>query len=57
MFSMNKGLDICVFLDVLQELRVQDLFVCLFLTRQPPMGQGLLITEVSGSHTTTDRSR
>jgi hypothetical protein len=27
------------------------------LTRQPPAGQGLLIHEVSGSHTTTHLSR
>ena len=25
-----------------------------FLARQPPVGQGLLIYEVSGSHTTTE---
>jgi len=28
------------------------LFVCLSLARQPPLGQGLLIHEVSRSHTT-----
>jgi hypothetical protein len=28
------------------------LFVCLFLARQPPVVQGLLIHEVSRSHTT-----
>jgi hypothetical protein len=33
------------------------LFVCLFLARQPPVGQGLLIYEVSRSHTTTPHSR
>ena len=32
-------------------------FVCLFLARQPPVGQGLLIHEVSRSHTTTHQSR
>jgi len=31
--------------------------VCLFLARQPPVGQGLLIHEVSRSHTTTHHSR
>ena len=31
--------------------------VCLFMARQPPVGQGLLIHEVSRSHTTTDHSR
>ena len=29
----------------------------LFLTRQPPVGQGLLIHEVSRSQTTTHQSR
>jgi len=29
------------------------MFACLFLTRQPPVGQGLLIHEVSRSYTTT----
>ena len=33
------------------------LFVCLFLARQPPVGHGLLIHEVSRSHTTTYHSR
>jgi len=33
------------------------LFVCLFLARQPPVGQGLLIYEVSRSHTTKHHSR
>jgi len=33
------------------------MFVCLFLTRQPPVGQGLLIYEVSRLHTTTQHSR
>ena len=32
-------------------------FVCLFLARQPPVGHGLLIHEVSRSHTTTHHSR
>ena len=30
---------------------------CLFLARQPPVGHGLLIHEVSRSHTTTHHSR
>jgi len=30
---------------------------CLFLARQPQVGQGLLIDEVSRSHTTTHHSR
>ena len=33
------------------------LFVCLFLARQPPVAQGLLLHEVSRSHTTTHHSR
>ena len=33
------------------------LSVCLFLARQPPMGQGRLIHEISRSHTTTHDSR
>jgi len=33
------------------------LFVCLFLAQQPTVGQGLLIHEVSRSHTTTHHSR
>jgi len=33
------------------------MFVCLFLARQPPVGQGLIIHEVSRSHTTTQHSR
>ena len=32
-------------------------FVCLLLAQQPPVGQGLLIHEVSRSHTTTHHSR
>jgi len=32
-------------------------FVCLFLELQPPVGQGLLIHEVSRSHTTTHYRR
>ena len=32
-------------------------FVCLFLALQPPVGHGLLIHEVSRSHTTTHHSR
>jgi len=32
-------------------------FVCLLLVRQPPVGQGHLIHEVSRSHTTTHHSR
>jgi len=31
-------------------------FVCLFLVRQPTVGQGLLIHEVSRSHTTMHQS-
>jgi len=34
-----------------------SLFVSLFLARQPPVGQGLLIHEVSRSHSTTHHSR
>ena len=33
------------------------LFVCLFSARQPPVGQGLLIHEVSRSHTMTHHSQ
>ena len=29
-------------------------FVCLLLAQQPPVGQGLLIHEVSGTHTHND---
>ena len=32
-------------------------FVCFFLVRQPPEGQGLMIHEVSRSHTTTHHSQ
>ena len=32
-------------------------FLSFFLARQPPLGQGLLIHEVSRSHTTTHHSR
>jgi len=35
----------------------RDLFVCLFLVRQLPVGHGLLIHEVSRSHTTMHHSR
>ena len=38
-------------------LHVYTVFVCLFSARQPPLGQGLLIHEVSRSHTTTYHSR
>jgi hypothetical protein len=31
----------------------QFVYVCLFLARQPPVGQGLLIHEVSRSHSKT----
>ena len=34
-----------------------SLFVCLILAQQSPLGQGLLIREVSRSHTTTHHSR
>jgi len=34
-----------------------DCLFCLFLARQPPVGQSLLIHEVSRSHTTTHHSR
>jgi hypothetical protein len=33
------------------------LFVCLFLTQKPPVGHGLLIHDVSRSHTTTHRTQ
>ena len=33
------------------------IFVCLFLARKSPVGQGLLIHEVSRSHTTTHHGR
>jgi hypothetical protein len=33
------------------------IFLCLFLARQPPVGQGFLIREVSRSHTTAHRNR
>ena len=36
---------------------IRYLFVCFFLVRQPPVGHGLLIYEVSRSHTTTDHSQ
>jgi hypothetical protein len=36
---------------------IPGLFVCLFLARQPPVGQSLLINEASRSHTTTHHSR
>jgi len=32
-------------------------FVCFFFARQPPVGQGLIIHEVSRSHTTTHHTR
>jgi len=32
-------------------------FTCLFLAPQPPVGQGLLVHDVSKSHTTTHHSR
>ena len=32
-------------------------FICLFLARQPQLGQGLLIHEVSRSHTTAHHIR
>ena len=35
---------------------LKTLFASLFLARQPPVGQGLLIHEVSRSHTTTHHS-
>ena len=36
---------------------VNSLSGTMFLVRQPPVGHGLLIHEVSGSHTTTHHSR
>ena len=38
-------------------IRAFPKFVCLFLAQQPPVGHGLLINEVSRSHTTTHHSR
>jgi hypothetical protein len=35
----------------------EEKFVCLFLARQPPAGQGLLSHEVPRSHITTHPSR
>ena len=40
-------------LDALHLYQYPVLFVCLLLARQPPVSQGLLILEVSRSHTTT----
>jgi hypothetical protein len=37
--------------------RRNKIFVCLFLARQLPVGQGLFILEVYRSHTTTHHSR
>jgi hypothetical protein len=36
---------------------LSDSDICWFLAQQPPVGQGLLIHEVSRSHTTTPHSR
>jgi len=33
------------------------IYVCLFLSQQPPVGHGLLILDVSRSHTTTNHIR
>jgi hypothetical protein len=33
------------------------LLVCLFVVQQPPVGQGLIIHEVSRSHSTSQHSR
>jgi hypothetical protein len=46
---------LCKFLKVIKVGLIQ--FVCLFLARQPPVGQGVLIHEVSRSHTATHHSR
>ena len=37
--------------DAQNGLRIEKVMFCLFLARQPPVGQGLLIYEVSRSHT------
>ena len=48
----------CTAPDSKQRENSHRLFVCLFvLARQPPVGHGLLILEVSRSHTTTHHSR
>jgi hypothetical protein len=36
-------------------ITIHNYSVCLFLVRQPPVGQGLIIREFSRSHTTTHR--
>jgi len=40
-----------------QLILINGVTFCLFLARQPPVGYGLLIHEVSKSHTTTHHSR
>ena len=45
-----------------ESLKISEVFIALglaslFLTQRPPVGQGLLIHEVSRSHTTTHRSQ
>ena len=46
----------CLCLFVYQIMHIEVVFLS-FLAQQPPVGHGLLIHEVSRSHTTTQHSR
>jgi len=53
---MYVCMHVCMYLFIMYVCNVR-VYVCLFLARQPPLGHGLLILEVSRSHKTMHRSR
>ena len=55
--GIHKKSNLSLFNDIIIRNFMTTKIVCLFLARQPPMGQGLPIHEVSRSHTTTHHSR
>jgi len=61
LFHMDRRTDrtklIVAFRNFATASKKLTLHICLFLARQPPVGQGLIIHEVSRTHTTTHHSR
>jgi len=57
MLVLFRGNNRCLSVDKYKAHRLFGQKLELFLTQQPPLGQGLLIHEVSRSHTTTEHSR
>ena len=54
--QVNKLYEVHEFLEIIKHA-VSDAYAFVYLARQLPVGQGLLILDVSRSHTTTQHSR